>query len=88
MTTLWSRDREIQEIARKVPDPLSMKAGSGNETRILQTPVCTLLTLSIADVGPLCWGHTLRQDPVHLIVLIFKNHIQCSGLVVLIGREE
>ena len=32
MTTLWSRDREIQEIARKVPDPLSMKAGSGNET--------------------------------------------------------
>ena len=33
MTTLWSRDREIQEIARKVPDPLSMKAGSGNETR-------------------------------------------------------
>ena len=34
MTTLWSRDREIQEIARKVPDPLSMKAGSGNETII------------------------------------------------------
>ena len=33
MTTLWSRDREIQEIARKVPDPLSMKAGSGNETK-------------------------------------------------------
>ena len=32
MTTLWSRDHEIQEIARKVPDPLSMKAGSGNET--------------------------------------------------------
>ena len=32
MTTLWSRDREIQEIARKVPDPLSIKAGSGNET--------------------------------------------------------
>ena len=32
MTTLWSRDCEIQEIARKVPDPLSMKAGSGNET--------------------------------------------------------
>ena len=22
MTTLWSRDREIQEIARKVPDPV------------------------------------------------------------------
>ena len=34
MTTLWSRDREIQEIARKVPDPLSMKAGSGNETTV------------------------------------------------------
>ena len=33
MTTLWSRDREIQEIARKVPDPLSRKAGSGNETK-------------------------------------------------------
>ena len=32
MTTLWSCDREIQEIARKVPDPLSRKAGSGNET--------------------------------------------------------
>ena len=32
MTTLWSRDREIQEIAGKVPDPLFMKAGSGNET--------------------------------------------------------
>ena len=28
MTTLWSRDREIQEIARKVPDPLSRKAES------------------------------------------------------------
>ena len=34
MTTLWSRDHEIQEIARKVPDPLSMKVGSGNETRL------------------------------------------------------
>ena len=32
MTTLWSHDCEIQEIARKVPDPLSRKAGSGNET--------------------------------------------------------
>ena len=35
MTTLWSRDCEIQEIARKVPDPLSMKAGSGNETNYI-----------------------------------------------------
>ena len=35
MTTLWSHDREIQEIVRKVPDPLSMKAGSGNETSLL-----------------------------------------------------
>ena len=47
MTTLWSRDREIQEIARKVPDPLSMKAGSGNETidHIVEKPLphCTVM---------------------------------------------
>ena len=42
MTTLWSRDREIQEIARKVPDPLSMKAGSGNETS--QNILCRHIT--------------------------------------------
>ena len=41
MTTLWSRDREIQEIARKVPDPLSMKAGSGNET--MSKTMCTYM---------------------------------------------
>ena len=29
---LLSSSQQIQEIARKVPDPLSMKAGSGNET--------------------------------------------------------
>ena len=40
MATLWSCDREIQEIARKVPDPLSRKVGSGNETNLKYTVHC------------------------------------------------
>ena len=57
MTTLWSRDREIQEIARKVPDPLSMKAGSGNETNTS----CGISTgpASMAYSGTSPNGHSL-----------------------------
>ena len=51
MTTLWSRDREIQEIARKVPDPLSMKAGSGNETKMEMAPYpLAVMTIKCVNV--------------------------------------
>ena len=50
VSDIRTAESAIQEFARKVPDPLSRKVGSGNETNVLSTEVV------LSSDCILCWN--------------------------------
>ena len=80
MAILWSLNRENTIIAQKLPDPLSKKAGSGNETKSVLTS--TLYTLTGQGGGGrqhmniLAHMHTpyMHQSWKFTLIIVFMIH--------------